>query len=396
MLLRHRPDHYRRLESSLVTMSVPFRKRHDAIHAFCAILLLLCLGFGTGRQAMADAIGFTDMAGRQIALDKAPQRIALGDGRLLTAFALVSPEPVARVVASADNFRRFDPASYDAYLKRFPELGDLADLGAPTAELSAEGLLSTEPDLVLLPLWLHNDRSVEQTMAAAGVPVAYIDFFSDPVAGMPKAMRIIGAILERRMQAEAFISFHEEHMAEIRRRLEKAARPKPSVFLHARSADWDCCWSATGKVGDMIAFAGGDNIADGMFASQTGRISLEFVLAKNPDVYIAASSSNARRPGDFPIGEGVGTADVRSALKAIGDEPAIGTLSAVTEGRTHGLWLFFFQSPVYVVAVEAMAKWFHPELFADLDPAATLEEINRSYLAVPMTGTFFADSKAAR
>ena len=45
-------------------------------------------------------------------------------------------------------------------------------------------------------------------------------------------------------------------------------------------------------------------------------------------------------------------------------------------------------------AAEVLAKWIHPELFADLDPAATLAEINKRFLAVPYTGDFWADLKA--
>jgi iron complex transport system substrate-binding protein len=351
--------------------------------------LLLCL-LGAD-NALAASIEFTDMAGRQVRLDDAPKRIALGDGRLLTAFALVTPEPLARVIASTDNLKRYDPATYDAYLAKFPTLADVTDLGPPSADLSAEGLLSVAPDLVLLPLWLHSDRNIEETLAAAGVPVAYVDFFSDPVAGLPKALRIIGAVLERQEQAEAYLAFVERHMETIRKRLADAQPKRPKVFLHARSAEWDCCWSATGKVGEIIAFAGGENIASGMMGGQTGQLSLEFVLGADPDIYIAAASSGATRPGDFPIGEGVAAADVQAALQAIRGEPALGTLSAVTKGRAHALWLFFFQSPTYIVAVEAMAKWFHPDLFADIDPARTLAEINSSYMAVAMTGTFFAD-----
>ncbi len=372
-----------------------YRGGRGAIRALLALMLLSCLCAVAAGQSAAAGIEFTDMAGRRVELAEAPRRIALGDGRLLTAFALVAPDPVTRVVASADNLKRYDPQTYEAYLEHFPALAQIADLGAPSADLSPESLLSVEPDLVLLPLWLHNDRNLEETLASAGVPVAYVDFFSDPAEGMPKALRIVGAVLEGRAKAEAYLAFHERHMAEIRRRLEQAGRPRPKVFLHARSAEWDCCWSATGKVGEIIASAGGDNIASGRLASQTGQLSLEFVLARNPDVYIAAASSNARRPGDFPIGQGVPADATQSALSAIRNEPAIGTLTSVSTGRAHGLWLFFFQSPVYLVAVEAMAKWFHPDLFADIDPAATLEEINRSYLAVPMTGTFFADMTAA-
>jgi iron complex transport system substrate-binding protein len=38
-----------------------------------------------------------------------------------------------------------------------------------------------------------------------------------------------------------------------------------------------------------------------------------------------------------------------------------------------------------------MAKWIHPELFADLNPRATLDEINSRFLAVPYRGDYWVD-----
>lgn len=38
-----------------------------------------------------------------------------------------------------------------------------------------------------------------------------------------------------------------------------------------------------------------------------------------------------------------------------------------------------------------MAKWIHPERFGDTDPAETLAEIDRRFLAVPLTGAMWID-----
>lgn len=354
----------------------------------CLLLVLIC------GKVSATPVDFLDMVGRKVHLATEPQRIVLGDGRLLTAFALVTPEPTARVVGFTDNLKRYDPATYRAYTERFPDIARIADLGPADQNLSPESLLSLSPDLVLLPLWLHDQRNIEETMRLAGVPVAYVDFFSDPIANLPTALRAVGAILGRSQQAEAYIAFHQRHMGVIAKRLADAKPKRPTVFLHARSAEWDCCWSATGKVGEMIDFAGGDNIARGLVSAETGQLSLEFVLGSDPDIYIATASSASGRGGSFPLGQGVEASSVQTALQAIRQEQGIGALTAASKGRMHALWLFFFQSPTYVVAVEAMAKWFHPELFADLDPVQTLNEINKDFLVVPLQGTFFADAPA--
>ncbi|MGK3123730.1 hypothetical protein ACCY16_06340 [Candidatus Pantoea formicae] len=53
------------------------------------------------------------------------------------------------------------------------------------------------------------------------------------------------------------------------------------------------------------------------------------------------------------------------------------------------VWLFFFDSPLYFIGVEAMAKMFHPALFSDIDPDATLLTVTQNWLSVPLQGTFW-------
>ena len=59
----------------------------------------------------------------------------------------------------------------------------------------------------------------------------------------------------------------------------------------------------------------------------------------------------------------------------------------------HGFSHQLINSPLDVVAIEAFATWIHPELFADIDVAATLEAINTRYLQVPYRGTYWVDIK---
>jgi iron complex transport system substrate-binding protein len=40
-----------------------------------------------------------------------------------------------------------------------------------------------------------------------------------------------------------------------------------------------------------------------------------------------------------------------------------------------------------------MATWFHPDAFADVDPKATLAEINARFLPVPLKGALWVDAR---
>ncbi|ACI93956.1 periplasmic binding protein [Afipia carboxidovorans OM5] len=62
-------------------------------------------------------------------------------------------------------------------------------------------------------------------------------------------------------------------------------------------------------------------------------------------------------------------------------------------GRIHGMFHNLMSTPLNIVATEALAKWIHPSLFGDLDPAQTIDEINRRFLSVPLKGIYLVDLK---
>lgn len=342
--------------------------------------------------AAADPITVTDVAGHTVELPQPARRVVLGDGGLITVLALLDPEPLSLVAGWAENLVRFDPGTAAAYRARFPAIDRLPLVGGTTAEtFSVEQTLSLGPDLVVLPLWFGPAEELERQFGAAGVPVLRIDFFDDPLRNTVPSLRALGRALGREERAEAYIRFYEAHMGRIAGTLAAHPSARPKVLLHARAGSWDCCWSAGASgAGTLIDFAGGENIAEAAVPGPTGQLGLEYVLAQNPEIYIAAGGPQLPGPGNFRIGPGVSPAEVRGQLAAIRSEPGLGELPAIAAGRAHALWLNFFHAPTHVVAVEAMAKWFHPELFGDLDPAATLAEINR-FLTVPMDGAYFGD-----
>ena len=51
----------------------------------------------------------------------------------------------------------------------------------------------------------------------------------------------------------------------------------------------------------------------------------------------------------------------------------------------------FYQSPYHFVAIQALAKWIHPDKFKDLDPQATFQELHARFLPIPLTGLFWTE-----
>lgn len=366
------------------------------VNIFCNLLLSVLLAAALLQPVFATAIEFTDMTGRHVSLDHAPERIVLADSRMLTVFSLISSQPVERIVGLDNSLKRFDPITWQAYLKQFPQLSRITDIGS-VISLSPERIIALEPDLVLLPVWSGNRYTLEHALQKSGIAFAYLDFISDPVGSMASGMRLAGIILQRQQQAQAYIQFYNQHLERITTRLAERSYDRPTVFVHNRypGPGEGCCWSLAGKIGELVEFAGGNNIIHNLAGIRDYKnVSLEFVLQSDPDIYLIAGGA---RPdiNSFPLGEGVQMSAVQQAFSRIRQEQGFSQLTAVTKGQSHAMWLFLFNSPLHIVSLEAMAKWFHPQLFTDIDPVATLQEINNSFLAVPMRGIFLADDESS-
>ena len=71
--------------------------------------------------ALAEQITVTDIAGRTVELQKNPQKVVLGEGRMIYTMALLDQEdPFQRVVGWKDDMIRFDPDAYRKYLEGVP------------------------------------------------------------------------------------------------------------------------------------------------------------------------------------------------------------------------------------------------------------------------------------
>ena len=117
-------------------------------------------------------------------------------------------------------------------------------------------------------------------------------------------------------------------------------------------------------------------------------IGLEQLIGADPDIYVATGGTHLAKTGGLVLGLGVGEADAAASFGKLLATPALATLSAIEKRRAFGFWHLFNDTPLHVVAIELLAKWFHPERFADIDPAATLAEGAR-FSAIPLDGTLW-------
>lgn len=344
-----------------------------------------------------------DLAGRSIQAPPKVERVILGEGRALSVMAILDRgAPLSRVVGMMGDFPLLDAAGHAKWRQRFPALDDVAILGKVAADsFSVEQAIALKPDLAIFSMAGHGpaprDAEIIRQLEAAGIAVVFVDFFFDPLVNTPKSMELLGVLLDRQAQAAQFNRVYAAELAKVSGRLDKV-KSRPLVFIENRvGLQPDCCASiGNGILGKMVEAAGGRNLARDLIPGYAGMISLEYLLTHQPDIYLGTAVGNLETAKTAPervvMGHDVPAGLARQSLTQALTRPGISSLDAVRRHRAHALWHHFVHSPFNVVAVQAMAKWFHPEVFADLDPAATLKTMTATFQPMELTGTFWADA----
>lgn len=352
-------------------------------------------GCGSGKQGgEAGSKGLVDLRQRPVTPHATPAKLSIDDGRYLVALGLIHPDPVSALVAWSGDIQRLGKETYAAYVKRWPALAKLPIVPPSNLPFQVEPVLAAKPDVALVSLGAGPADAQVAQLDGAGVSVAFIDFFSHPIENQAASLTLLGALTGRQEQAAAYNAFRKERLDRISERLKGLTdAQRPSVFMEPHAGlTPDCCNSpGNGNVGDYIAFVGGRNIGADQIKQPFGKLGLEYVLSRDPDIYIATGGPHLAKAKGFVIGPGFTPEQSQAGLRNVVARSGIATLRAVREGRVHGLSHQMINSPIDVVAVEVLAKWIHPDRFGDLDPAATLAEINKRFLAVPYYGSYWAD-----
>ncbi len=356
----------------------------------CGALFLLIAGLSALLPPPVRAnITVTDMLHRSVTLPAPAQRVVLAESRHVLTLGLLEKDPVQHLVGWGDDLQRYSPATWQALQHRFPAAKNIPVLGTMnTGTFSMEQAIAVKPDLVIFTLYGPVPPGLDK-LDAAHIPYVFVDFFRHPFTNTIPSIQLLGKVLGQSAQAERFITFWQQHMDGVAQRL-TSVTDHPQVFFHLNPGKGECCFtSGPGNMSDFIAAAGGHNIGADQLSTAIGQLNSEYVLSRNPDFYLIGGGSAVSRDG-LQIGPAASPQQIASSMQRLLKAPDIAALSAVRHGHTGGIWLFFFDSPLYFVGVEAMAKMFHPQTFADVDPDATLHTLTHDYLSVPLTGTFWS------
>lgn len=347
--------------------------------------------------AHAAELSIVDDAGRTVTVERPARKIVLTDGMGLLGLAAIDDDPVARLAGW--NRARLDADALQMFRQAMPSIDDVPDIGEPRSGAAAiEGLIRLQPDLVVLDPYYNRSAASIRKLEAAGIAVAVLALTpsirdSEPVYGLKRLAVLIG----RKGKGETFSAFVGSRLERIRLRVASLpATDRPLVLLEAHAGRGSCCIVAgAGQgIGDFVGFAGGHNLGADRVPGMAGQLSAEYVLAARPTVYIGTGGSYLQASGGLTVGPSYSALQAQASLASVVNRPGLFDTPAVALRNAHGIWHGLAISGINIVAIETMAKWIHPDLFADLDPVRTLREINTDFLAVPLAGAMWVDLQA--
>ncbi|WP_160008872.1 ABC transporter substrate-binding protein [Rhizobium sp. 18055] len=367
-------------------------KTHSIACKPIAAIASLLIALALPQFAHADII-INDLKGRTVTLEKPASRLLVDDGRLILALSFLTDDPVRLIAAWPHDVDRFGRELYATYQQKFPAIETLPKSTSNAQDMLVEQVMAAKPDLVVLSLYSHPAEQQIEQLHQAGIPVVFIDFVVDPAANSDQSLAILGRIIGREAAAAKVISFRKQQKSLIAERI-AGANPsnKPAVFMETHASTQEpCCNSpGTGNVGKFIDFVDARNIGDVLVGRPFGQISLEYAIASKPDVYIATGGEYMASRGGLLIGPRYSAEETHDSMAQLLARTGFSALPAVEKGTVHGLSQQIFNSPLDLLALELIAKWTHPQLFADLDIEAARQTLN-GFMAVPLTGTYWTN-----
>ncbi|WP_024910947.1 ABC transporter substrate-binding protein [Chania multitudinisentens] len=365
---------------------------------FFAMLLM-----ATAVPAAQISTTVTDLLGRNVVVKLPVQRVILGEGRQLYLVAMLDREnPAQHLVAWRRDLIQSDPATWQQYRERFPQLEKIPTFGgSEQGTFDIEQAINLKPDIIIMNMDARNalvDSGYETILAKAGIPIVYVDFRYDPTRNIPPTVKLFGKLFGKMDRANAYLQFRDAELKRVVSRVAVLQGPLPRVFLERLGGYSDeCCMTfGKGSFGRFVTLAGGNNIAADLAPGTFFTLNPEQIVSANPDIVILTSGNfKTLVPGGrwIPLGPGADMQEARRKLVWFTTRPAYANSPARRNGEFSAIWHQFYNSPYDVIAIQQLAKWIHPELFSDLEPDDTFRRLHRDFLPVPYQSGYMVSLK---
>jgi iron complex transport system substrate-binding protein len=246
----------------------------------------------------------------------------------------------------------------------------LPTVGDTDTSPNLEKIIELDPDLILASQRLTDAH--RKQFEDAGIAV-----IEDSSTGTRRNEYLtnLGLILNVQARAQELISYEKQYWDLVQNRVANLSRSqKPVVYF-----EWYQAWFSTGPGGSytrLIEAAGGINAAENSTVANP-QLNSEFIFESNPDFAI--------RMLDYTSGETLQS--FQNLYSSITSRTGMSDLKSVKNNQ-----LYVIKSTLLVerdvIGLLYFAKWFHPDLFTDIDPAAVHAEMIQKYYGTSLSGVY--------
>lgn len=293
-----------------------------------------------------------DMAGREVTLEKQPERIV--SGYYISSSACIALGLTDKMVGIEDK-----SAKRPIYKLAAPALIDLPNVGSAKA-FDLEACIATEPDLVILPM---KQKDTAQTLQEMGIATLLV--LPESHEQLIEMFTLIGTATNTVKQAEKLISYYNTKLSAVTELTRDIPDDeKPVVYL-----------GSTGDIlrtdpremyqASLITTAGGKNAGDVLEGSSWTDIDNETFLTMNPDIIVIPTDNFAVSSPDY-------------TAEDVMNNPTFSDVTAVKNGAVYQMPVGYeaWDSPVPsgILGTLWMLKTLHPELYPAEQFAADVNE----------------------
>lgn len=201
-----------------------------------------------------------------------------------------------------------------------PTLGNHVDelAGVPTTiaserETNAEEVIALDPDLVLLSNRHGLDADVGEVLTAVGIPVIVLPNSWSTPEEVAIDIRLVG----QATGAEAAAATLAERLTDGLRGADDPDGPRPRVLVLGNQAGRVFITAGRAFPLELVRLAGGADVSGDLGIDRTGPIAAEQVVQAAPDAILLVDMNGSGR----------------AAFEPLLENPAVGGLPAVAEGR---------------------------------------------------------------
>ena len=293
-----------------------------------------------------------DMAGREVTLEKQPERIV--SGYYISSSACIALGLADKMVGIEDK-----SAKRPIYKLAAPALIDLPNVGSAKA-FDLEACIATEPDLVILPM---KQKDTAQTLQEMGIATLLV--LPESHEQLIEMFTLIGTATNTVKQAEKLISYYNTKLSAVTELTRDIPDDeKPVVYLGSTG---DILRTAPREMyqASLITTAGGKNAGDVLEGSSWTDIDNETFLTMNPDIIVIPTDNFAVSSPDY-------------TAEDVMNNPTFSDVTAVKNGAVYQMPVGYeaWDSPVPsgILGTLWMLKTLHPELYPAEQFAADVNE----------------------